>query len=113
MKFEVMKKDKVGITIAVMDLVNIHTHREPVFDPDTGNTYNKNYVIFVFKNPLDEKFASFQVQIKNGYGEGLLIDLWDNMKNFVCVSDDQVTVKIDQEWLEDEVKMYDKKIDEI
>jgi hypothetical protein len=30
------------------------------------------------------------------------------MKNFVRVSDDQVTVKIDQEWLEDEVRMYDK-----
>jgi len=108
MKFEVMKKDKLGITIAIMDLVNIHTHREPVFDPDTGNTYNKNYVVFVFKNPLDEKFVNFQVQTKKECDEGLILDLWDNMKNFVRVSDDQVTVKIDQEWLEDEVKMYDK-----
>ena len=108
MKFEVIKKDKLGITIAVMDLVNIHTHREPVFDPDTGNTYNKNYVVFVFKNPLDEKFVNFQVQTKKECDEGLILDLWDNMKNFVRVSDDQVTVKIDQEWLEDEVKMYDR-----
>jgi hypothetical protein len=108
MKFEVMKKDKLGITIAIMDLVNIHTHREPVFDPDTGNTYNKNYVVFVFKNPLDEKFVNFQVQTKKECDEGLILDLWDNMKNFVRVSDDQVTVKIDQEWLEDEVRMYDK-----
>jgi hypothetical protein len=108
MKFEVMKKDKLGITIAIMDLVNIHTHREPVFDPNNGNTYNKNYVVFVFKNPLDEKFVNFQVQTKKECDEGLILDLWDNMKNFVRVSDDQVTVKIDQEWLEDEVRMYDK-----
>jgi hypothetical protein len=91
-----------------MDLVNIHTHREPVFDPDTGNTYNKNYVIFVFKNPLDEKIVNFQIQIKKECDEGLILDLWDNMKNFVRVSDDQVTVKIDKEWLEDAVRMYDK-----
>lgn len=108
MKFEVIKKDKLNITIAIMDLVNIHTHREPVFDPDTGNTYNKNYVVFVFKNPLDEKFTSFQIQIKKECDEGLILDLWDNMKNFVRVTDDQVTVKIDQEWLEDAVRMYDK-----
>jgi len=111
MKFEVMKKDKLSITIAIMDLVNIHTHREPVFDPDTGNTYNKNYVVFVFKNTLDEKFVNFQVQTKKECDEGLILDLWDNMKNFVRVSDDQVTVKIDQEWLEDEVSMI--KINEI
>ena len=110
MKFEVMKKDKAGITMAIMDLVDIHTHKEPVFNSDTGITYNKNYIIFKFKNPLEDRLniVNFQIPTEKECDELVILDIWNNMKDFVYDPDDQTIVPIDLEWLENTVKMCTK-----
>jgi hypothetical protein len=110
MKFEVIKKDKIGITMAIMDLVDIHTHKEPVFNPDTGITYTKNYIVFKFKNPLEDKLniVNFQIPIEKECNELVIVNIWKNMKDAIYNSNYEDTVLINLECLENIVKKCTK-----